>query len=482
MASTRALFAKQGIPRPVIRLRDRLGVHRAALAGQPSSLAAAHRRLLEPNGGSGFDRGCRRPSEIQLQFFGKHDLANVIPAWVAVDDDETRTVEGVARLSHVSASDFPFRPWHVFYDWNLHLEVDPEFRHLVGRNSNTKKARNGETLTGLFEIEWDTGFLPDFAWPPDGARIWAVGRWIFDCGHPGTKAGVEGLHRTEIHPPKAMAWFRSEGIQLDGNPGPTRASQAVLYIGRNGGYLRQPINDRDYSFDLYLPPRPAGAADTVEVATRVDSLPSGPLPVQPVLTPFPADDPRLVRVTIPLQGVTPHPEEYGALISAGWSDPEGREAAKMLRRSIHVAFLFKETSLDSRLTRDEWHVYVGINGRWLKRQLDGDNANVQHVVGLFLHPDDEIRVTACGFEADGVHDTMGADSGVSSLAAGAPTSLDEAVEVAKAIRNTGLATGTKVNENEALELFSETHAADEVGSFDRRSFPNGKYRLIYVLE
>src|SRR5215207_5324096 len=148
MASTRALFAKQGISRPVIRLRDRLEVHRAALGGQPSSLAAAHRRLPEPNGGSGFDRGCRHGDQIQLQFFGKHDLAHIIPAWVSVDDDETRTVEGMARLSHISSSDFPFRPWHVFYDWNVHLEVDPEFRYLVGKNSNTKKVKSDDDVTG----------------------------------------------------------------------------------------------------------------------------------------------------------------------------------------------------------------------------------------------------------------------------------------------------------------------------------------------
>jgi hypothetical protein len=58
-----------------------------------------------------------------------------------------------------------------------------------------------------------------------------IGRWIYDCGHPQAHG-----HKTEIHPPKAFASFRTEVTQFAANSGPTRANNAVLYIGSNGGY------------------------------------------------------------------------------------------------------------------------------------------------------------------------------------------------------------------------------------------------------
>ncbi len=68
--------------------------------------------------------------------------------------------------------------------------------------------------------EWDTGKMttrsfPQWAWPQEGDRIWMVGRWIYDCGHP------EKGHRTEIHPPKAVAALRRGVFGFSGNPGPT---------------------------------------------------------------------------------------------------------------------------------------------------------------------------------------------------------------------------------------------------------------------
>ena len=38
----------------------------------------------------------------------------------------------------------------------------------------------------MAEMEWEFNKYPLFAWAGEGDRITALGRWIFDCGHPNT--------------------------------------------------------------------------------------------------------------------------------------------------------------------------------------------------------------------------------------------------------------------------------------------------------
>ena len=62
------------------------------------------------------------------------------------------------------------------------------------------------------DLKW--GALPQFAWPAFGDRVWAEGRWIFDCGHTGVESishsdDIPNLtdyvkFETEIHPPRAL--------------------------------------------------------------------------------------------------------------------------------------------------------------------------------------------------------------------------------------------------------------------------------------
>ena len=89
------------------------------------------------------------------------------------------------------------------------------------------------------EVEWDNGSLmdvsakegyqrtwgavPEFVWPGVGDRIWVEGRWIFDCGHPGTPAADPNNREyvkfeTEIHPPRALVTFRQKHPALDSFP------------------------------------------------------------------------------------------------------------------------------------------------------------------------------------------------------------------------------------------------------------------------
>ena len=338
--SVKELFGRQGIEGEVISVRNSLANHPD---GIKMGLREAHLRLLTLADGNGVARGCRRPGSLTLGVPGifEKDVGLELPGWVPVAGEtqvvrdntsgetiirfredfagETRTVEGILARSHITYTDFPFRPWHTFYDWNFHVRVDRQYTYL---HSPTNVLDDD----GLIECEWDTAFLPDWAWPQDGSRVWMVGRWIYDCGHP-TANG----HKSEIHPPKALVSFRSEAVQFDGNQGPVRANQAVLFIGRDGGYWRQPINDQNYAFDLYLPPKPYEEA----VPVLKTEPQTGALPVQPQFTPFPAGAPRALRVVIPLKGVEPHPENYGAIISAGWSDPRRTESAAVRPRARH---------------------------------------------------------------------------------------------------------------------------------------------------
>lgn len=467
--SMRDLFSRQGIRGDVISLRNSLANH---VGGLQMGLREAHRRFLKPDGGEGFKRGCRRPESFQigidLQFkkWAK-DLGGAMPSWVSVDDNETRTVEGVLTRSKIAASDFPFKPWHTNYDWNFHVRVDKQYTYLLS-----------DVNQGDFECEWDTGFLPDWAWPHEGSRIWIVGRWIYDCGHP-----ENGRHKTEIHPPKAVASFRSEPAKFPGNSGPTQAFNAVLYIGRRGGYIDQPINNQDYAFDLHLPPKPHPDA---EPRSSVTSM-TGPLPVRPRFTIISEADPKLIRVVIPLKGVTPTPDEYGAIISAGWSDPSGTEVTKIKRVRVSVEEIFMDKDLDDSNIldlqgKDEWHVHVGINGRWkIFKSMSGDSEKLDHSVVLDLHPDDRIRISASGREADEVHDLMGRETGLSWKSV---EDHSKAEDVADKIRSGFLSLGASLDpglENESISTFFVSHSPQERGSFTVAS--KGKdYKLRYRIE
>lgn len=479
--SMRELFSRQGIAGEVISLRHSLANHPEGLK---MGLREAHKRLLALADGNGFARGCRRPGSVVITV-ADQDVGLMLPAWVPIAgttsvvrdhttgetrfaadfSGETRTIEGILVKSKITDNDFPFQPWHTYYDWNFYVRADTQYTYL---NSPT----NIEEDEGLIECEWDTAFLPSWAWPQDGDRIWLVGRWIYDCGHP----TVHG-HKSEIHPPKAIASFRSEAVQFEGNPGPTRANTTALFIGREGGYWRQPINDQDYAFDLYLPPQPyAEAVPRWTIAPQ-----TGVLPVQPQLTPFPAGAPRALRVVIPLKGVNPHPENYGVIISGGWSDPLGTEATLVKRFRVTIEEILMDANLDP-TGADEWYIYVGVNGHWnIWQSLSGASHRLNYSVDLALHPSDQIHITVCGFEADEIHDLIGDTIGLSWAEVCDP---GQAVEKAEKIRNGFLRLGTSLDPwilNEAVGSFSQFHPPEGLETVTVAS-PTNDYRLRYRIE
>ena len=63
------------------------------------------------------------------------------------------------------------------------------------------------------EMEWEIGTTNDGSddrfpkefWPSEGDRVWMVGRYIFDCGHPPP--------HTELHPANAVAFTHFEPVK-----------------------------------------------------------------------------------------------------------------------------------------------------------------------------------------------------------------------------------------------------------------------------
>lgn len=191
----------------------------------------------------------------------------VNPEWAPVVDGTTPFSEpvllhGTVVDSQVSREDFPST--HVTHDQNTGILLDDADRGLL--------ATGNAAEDGNLELEWETGSYPAWAWPGPGDRIVALGRWIFDCGHPdptpgtchGTTtacvldsdcaAGVacDGAvfhYRSELHPPQAAAVIRAprgavvspggddgDGDGTDGADGPVvRVTRADVYVSADGG-------------------------------------------------------------------------------------------------------------------------------------------------------------------------------------------------------------------------------------------------------
>jgi len=262
-------------------------------------------------------------------------------------------------------------PWtHYTHDWTFKVLPDPDYQYLLsswvpfpgttfsnpgvadfvfagicsgfgGSISNGNCVVPAETCPdGIvgplcqhidMEVEWDNaalmdvsqkegfardfGAVPEFVWPAVGDRVWLQGRWIFDCGHPGTPKIAANSRdyvkfSTEIHPPRALVTFRLNHVALDSFPqprvsapnfpapqsylpvtgvpvdpaalppgvpanGPTQVpvTEADIFVSGNGGAANDictivgapcsnfgghsgaiiPVNDRNYVFDIYPP-------------------------------------------------------------------------------------------------------------------------------------------------------------------------------------------------------------------------------------
>jgi hypothetical protein len=230
--------------------------------------------------------GCARNATDEASRLG--------PSWVYVDDGDypasgppppprwlagvLESPGGAALDAHVSGGDFP--PTHDGYDFNLNVKPDRAYEQLLGGNPEEKTGNFEEESEsqGRIHIERELTALPRFAWPATGARVQAMGSWVWDCGH-----WDPGGERTELHPYRALWTERrpsprspdgdSEGdlyVSTDATPAGQIAECGHMTKGNKQGFKSCSFNQPnwldvsgDYDLLVRAPPRPPGATRLV---------------------------------------------------------------------------------------------------------------------------------------------------------------------------------------------------------------------------
>jgi hypothetical protein len=386
----------------------------SAAAAQP--LPVDSNVALSANGG-----GCFAP----LITASQTDLTTLIdvinPEWAPVlkganPMSDPVLVHGTAVESHVSKEDFPAA--HVTFDQNTELTLDDaDVRFLASGNTDHK-----------LELEWETGSYPAWAWPGIGDRVVALGRWIFDCGHPdpsrpglcsGTTssfcltsadcvggAACDGAvfnYRSEMHPPQAVAVIRSGGggrlHEEDGDGRAVPVTRADAFVSADGGGagdacvvthrpsaqavlfgpscfpLRAPLaplNARDFTFEVPLPQVRRGRQPTLRFVSHSPVPSVAGLP--PVAARYKAQfrgapEPRFevtVAMTEPVHGALP--TGFAGTFFAGWRNaPRSRlEHVRVTLDSVIVQNALKTPvpGLAPIDTPPGWKMQVNVNGDW----------------------------------------------------------------------------------------------------------------------
>jgi hypothetical protein len=348
-------------------LASTVGLLLVVLGALPAAAAPVNSDLaIAANGG-----GCH-PTGLTPALLDMLTLIN--PEWAPIVgggniDTDPVLVHGVVQGMHGDTSgDFPST--HLRADVNHFVLLDPADADRLATGNDD----------GLIHTEWEAGVYPAWAWAGPGDRLVALGRWIFDCGHPGAAPGncsvstsrqcvldgdcrppvcttgcgasevCVGTHygySAEIHPPQATAAIRQgRGGVVSMRPGAKAvpATRVDVYLSDQGGGagdrcvlthvtpdvaqlgtecfpLAQPVarmNFQDFSFDVPLPPRPA-SAHRADWRIVTYPPPGGTAPRVRVRRRVHDPSPHLemiVRMTRPTRGVIP--TGYAGTMFAGW--------------------------------------------------------------------------------------------------------------------------------------------------------------------
>ena len=333
--------------------------------------------------------GCARNAADEASRLG--------PSWVYVNDGDypasgpppaPRWLAGVldspagpALDAHVSGGDFP--PTHDAYDFNLNVKPDRAYEDLLGGNPEEKTGNFEEESEsqGRIHIERELTSLPHFVWPEPGARVKAMGSWVWDCGH-----WDPGGERTELHPYRALwverrpsprsATGESEGdlyVSTDATPAGQIAECAHKTKGDKQAFKSCSFSQPDWldvsgDYDLFVraPPRPAGATHLgVRVVNRGST----------VRLPRPRIEAGGVRLRFHLAAARGNRLVLAEQVFVGW---------RPAPRPIHLRFTF--TRLLTRRSMDptcvkcvnpesrrnqqiskppgEWLLFVDVDGIW----------------------------------------------------------------------------------------------------------------------
>jgi uncharacterized protein (TIGR03437 family) len=247
-----------GVTGPAARI-PRPGVYQVIAAGSASGAVAAEATIticVATELGTGFqiDWGSARGGRLGV-FPGSladYSPERADPEWVTVWRAAPVAAYGTIAANGTNGSNQPARITHSDYpgthyghDGNFFFTPDPEYQWLVGTANYYANAPAEPTAApDIILIEWETlnagntstygqgtiG-LPVWANPTVGDRVFVVGRWILDAGHP------DNGDNTEIHPPRLMATIRQRPAALPGSG--ARATQVDIYVSGHGGGANQ---------------------------------------------------------------------------------------------------------------------------------------------------------------------------------------------------------------------------------------------------
>jgi hypothetical protein len=312
---------------------------------------------------------------MQPNSVGDDRCSGEIAGWEMADSSDTETsarrLEGEVVIGHPPHGDAVFN--HHAEDYNFFVVPDDhnplasspgaDYSYLLAEGN----FQTGEPKEhGRIEVEneygalpWndagDAGYfgLPPWAWPATGDRAIVDGYWIYDCGHndPG--------YRTEIHPAWMVATLRNtmqspmaRGANREGWVAPLGADDASFSpvtkadvwissfggeavedsldeLGPNGEDWWQPVNSKDYDFDIPAPANKPSPDATLKM--QIQEPPGNywrpPGAVSPSfdltnLTPFERDGRTFVHVHIPFSSVPTQPYMlFAKTLILGWEVP-----------------------------------------------------------------------------------------------------------------------------------------------------------------
>ena len=317
------------------------------------------------------------PSRMQPNSVGDSRCSGEIAGWEMANSGDgefgARRLEGEVVIGHPPHGDAFFN--HHAEDYNFF--VVPDDQNPLASDPNADYSyllaegnfQTGEPKErGRIEVENEYGALPwndaaesgyygipPWVWPATGDRAIVDGYWIYDCGH------ADPGYRTEIHPAWMVTTLRNmmqspmaRGEKRQGWVSPlgsddasySPVTNADVWIssfggeavedsldefGPNGEDWWQPVNSRDYDFDIPAPPKPAGLPADAQPVIQIREPPGtywrppgavGPAFDQSNMTRFEQDGRTFVHVHIPFKDVpTSVYLLFAKTLVVGWDVP-----------------------------------------------------------------------------------------------------------------------------------------------------------------
>jgi hypothetical protein len=392
---------------------------------------------LAANGG-----GCY-PADDTMRSLGQIVLVN--PEWAPVVDgkvveSEPALVHGTVLWMHGDTGG-DFQATHTSSDYNLGLDLDPQDRWRLGSGNLSEK-------TPTLELEWEAAQVPSWAWAGEGDRVAAIGRWIFDCGHPDQQPRTCTVTRkieciadgdcpmgelcdrphygysTELHPPYGTAVIRQgRGQMLNDRVLP--ATKVDVFVSPHGGGaddkcvlahqmdqsdtifnvdcypLSAPlakINAQDFVFDVPLPARPSPNARAVWSETPHEGAGSVPAKIDVVTK----EDALEVHVKLAEAVGGAMPTGYASTLIAGWDTPAATAPLVHVRVTVDAITVLDALRPAMPIVREvkSWHLQVGVNGEWQPIDIEDAEAQTTYDRGLtfdqYLPVDATLKITADG--------------------------------------------------------------------------------------